>query len=108
MSKEYNQNAISGDFEFQALREAVNYQRLLVKELGQSVRGRVIEVGSGIGQMTARLRALPGIEYLQSIEPEPSFCEQFRRSFPEQPLLQGTIKDLPKSDWDSIVSINVL
>jgi len=108
MPKEYNQRAVSGDFQFRALREAVNYQRLLVKELGASIRGRTIEIGAGIGQMTAALRGLPGIEYLQSIEPEPAFCAQFRRRFPEQPLIQGTIKDLPGDDWDAIVCINVL
>jgi hypothetical protein len=108
MSKEFNQNTISGDFEFSSLREAVNYQRLLIKELGASVRGRTIEIGSGLGHMTAALRALPGIEYLQCIEPEPAFCAQFRRTFPDQPLIQGTTKDMPRDDWDAIVSINVL
>jgi hypothetical protein len=108
MSKPYNQNTISGDFEFGALREAVNYQRLLAKELGKFVRGRAIEIGAGVGQMTARLRTLPGVQFLQSVEPEPAFCEQFRRTLPEQPLIQGTIHDVPPDDWDSIVSINVL
>jgi len=108
MSKDYNLNTISRDFEFAALREAVAYQRLLVKELGASVCGRAIEIGAGVGQMTASLRALPGIEFLQCIEPEPAFCEQFRRTFPEQPLIQGTIQDAPADNWDAIVSINVL
>jgi 2-polyprenyl-3-methyl-5-hydroxy-6-metoxy-1,4-benzoquinol methylase len=108
MSKAFNQNTLSGDFEFQALREAVNYQRLLTQELGAFVHGRVIEVGAGIGQMTARLQALPGVQFLQSIEPEPGFCEHFRRTLPEQPLIQGTIHDAPGDDWDAIVSINVL
>ena len=108
MSKEYNQNTISGDFEFQALREAFNYQRLLTKELGAFVHGRTLEIGAGVGHMTVRLRALPGVQFLQSVEPEPAFCEQFRRTLPEQPLIQGTIRDAPGDDWDAIVSINVL
>jgi hypothetical protein len=108
MSKEYNQNTLSRDFEFGALRHSINYQRLLTQELGVFVRGRTIEIGAGVGQMTARLRALPGVQFLQSVEPEPIFCGQFRRLLPEQPLIQGTIHDVPGGDWDTIVSINVL
>jgi hypothetical protein len=108
MSKEYNQNAVSGDFEFAALREAVNYQRLLTKELGLFVQGRTLEIGAGVGQMTVRLRALPAVRFLQSVEPEAAFCEQFRRTLPEQPLIQGTVHDVPGDDWDGVVSINVL
>jgi SAM-dependent methyltransferase len=108
MSKEFNQNTISYDFDFGALREAANYQRLLAKELAMFVRGRTLEIGAGIGQMTVRLRALPGVGFLQSVEPEPVFCEQFRRELPEQPLIQGTIRDAPGADWDAVVSLNVL
>jgi SAM-dependent methyltransferase len=108
MSREYNQNAISYDFDFGALREAANYQRLLAKELGRFVHGRTLEVGAGIGQMTVRLRALPGVHFLQCVEPEPVLCAQFRRALPEQPLIEGTIHDAPHDDWDVIVSLNVL
>ena len=106
--KGYNQDALSGDFEFQALRHAVNYQRWLIKELGESIGGRTIEIGAGIGQMTAALRALSGISHLQSVEPEAVFCERFRLALPGHPLIQGTIKDVSSDDWHSIVSINVL
>ncbi len=106
--KEYNQETLSGDFEFMALREAVNYQRWLVKELGVSISGRTIEIGAGIGQMTTALRALPRISHLQSVEPEAAFCERFRRALPGHPLIQGTIRDVGSEDWHSIVSINVL
>jgi SAM-dependent methyltransferase len=108
LSKDYNQNTLSADFEFKALSEAINYQRRLVQELGVFVRGRAIEVGAGIGQMTARLRALPRLEFLQCVEPEAAFCAQFRRTLPEVSLLQGTIQELPLDDWDAIISINVL
>ena len=108
MSKAYNQNSISGDFEFEALRQAVNYQILLTQELGKFVRGRTLEIGAGVGQMTVRLRDLPGVQFFQSVEPEPGFCQQFRQTLPEQPLIQGTIHDVPGDDWDAIVSINVL
>ena len=108
MPKEFNQNAVSYDFDFGALREASNYQRLLAEELGNFVRGRTLEVGAGIGQMTVRLRALPGVQFLQCIEPEPVFCAQFRRTLPEQPLIQGTIQNAPGDEWDTVVSLNVL
>jgi hypothetical protein len=108
MPKEYNQNALSQDFDFGALHQAANYQRLLAQELGMFVRGRTLEVGAGIGQMTVRLRSLPGVRFLQCVEPEAGFCAQFRRTLPEQPLIQGTIHDAPGDDWDTIVSLNVL
>ena len=108
MAKAFNKNVESADFEFAALHDAVNYQRLLIKELGAYVQGRTIEIGAGIGQMTGRIRKIPGISYLQSVEPDASFCREFRKALPQQPLIEGTIASVELSGWDAIVSINVL
>ncbi|MEK7641895.1 MAG: methyltransferase domain-containing protein [Patescibacteria group bacterium] len=96
----------TANFEFSALSAAKNYRRALVQELSPQLKGRVIEIGAGIGQMTREFMALPDIS-LQSVEPDPAFCAEFRKSLSQQPLIQGTIQDV-SGDWDAIVSVNVL
>ena len=104
-----NETARTDDFEFEALRLAKNYRRALVREFAGHLRGRVLEVGCGIGQMTSLLRKLPSIKRLQCVEPSPAFCAGFSRAHPEVPLLHGTAADVPDgADWDAIISINVL
>lgn len=99
----------SPNFEFEALREARNYRRAIIQEFAPYLRGRVLEVGAGIGQMTAELKSLPAIEYLLAVEPEPAFCAEFRKTLPGQPLLEGTIAALTDpGPWHGIVSLNVL
>jgi SAM-dependent methyltransferase len=97
------------DFEFNALREAENYRRALWKMFAPHLRGRVIEVGAGIGQFTALLRESKQMEYLLAIEPDPRFCAEFRRTMPDQPLFEGSFSSLGNSGpWNGIVSVNVL
>jgi SAM-dependent methyltransferase len=99
----------AGSFEFTALQAAGNYQRALIRAFSAHLRGRVIEVGCGVGQMTEHLRQLPGITRLLSLEPDPDFCRQFRRTFPSQPVIQGTIASLvEEAPCDAILSVNVL
>lgn len=104
-----NETAQSSDFEFAALNEARNYRHALLRDFGEHLRGRVLEVGAGVGQITAGLRRVPAITRLVAIEPDPEFCARLRATFPDHALIQGTIDDL-KSDepWDAILSINVL
>jgi SAM-dependent methyltransferase len=109
MKERPNEAATSSDFEFGALSEAKNYRHALVREFSPFLKGRVIEIGSGIGQLTALFRQLPAVECLQCVEPDAAFCEEFRRVLPGHPLIHGTIKDVPGgTDWEAIVSINVL
>jgi len=104
-----NAAAQSFDFEFTSLNEARNYRQALLRDFGEPLRGRVLEVGAGVGQITAELRRVPAITRLVAIEPDPEFCARLRATFPDHALIQGTIDDL-KSDelWDAILSINVL
>jgi hypothetical protein len=69
----------------------------------------VLEVGAGIGQITAGLRSMPEIQKLTSIEPDASFCARLRAEFPGHDVHQGTVNDL-RSDvaWNAILSVNVL
>lgn len=104
-----NAAASSGDFEFAALSEARNYRAALVRDFAPHLRGRVIEIGSGIGQVTTDLLRLPALDSLLCIEPDAGFCAAFRDRHPSQPLLEGTIADAPGGDgWNAILSINVL
>src|SRR2546423_25742 len=109
MKERPNEAAANADFEFSALREARNYPQALIREFSPYLKGRVLEIGGGIGQMTTLLRAVPTIEFLQCVEPDPRFCEQFKQSHPEQPLICGTIDDVrDSSHWDALFSVNVL
>ena len=49
MSERPNEHARTANFEFAALRAAENYRRALVREFTPHLRGRVIEIGAGIG-----------------------------------------------------------
>ncbi len=104
-----NEIAQTADFEFAALREAVNYRDALLRDFRQHLHGSVLEVGAGVGQMTSELLQFPEIEKLVSIEPDAEFCTRLRASFPELNLHQGTVADLqPASSWNAILSVNVL
>ena len=104
-----NSRACSEDFEFRTLYGAKNYRAALLRELGPYLEGNVVEVGAGIGQITADLRCIPSITRLCSIEPDVGFCERIRGKFPDHDLVVGTIADLKCRDgWNSILSVNVL
>jgi len=97
------------DFEFRALERARNYQAALVREFTPYLRGRVLEVGAGVGQFSARLAALPDVQQSVALEPDPRFCAEFRARHPTCALIEGTIDRVaPDSEWDALVSINVL
>lgn len=104
-----NAAAQTEDFEFAALNEAKNYQHALLREFSGHLRGRVLEVGAGIGQITRRLLENSAITRLVSIEPDPGFCAQWRAAFPAHNLIEGTIEDLRGGEpWNAILSVNVL
>lgn len=109
MTKEFDLLTGSSDFEFAALDEAKNYRAALMREFNAQLRGNVLEVGAGIGHITAELRRMPQIEKLLSIEPDAALCDELRDRLPDQDLLQGTVRDLQSQiNWNAIVSINVL
>jgi SAM-dependent methyltransferase len=101
---------VSEDFEFQALSLADNYRAALLREFATDLRGQVLEVGAGIGQITEALLKNPEVTRLVSIEPHPIFYAQLQKKFPGHGIVNGTIYDLPEkeNDWNSVVSINVL
>jgi SAM-dependent methyltransferase len=97
------------DFEFAALGEAVNYRNTLVREFAPWLCGRVLEVGAGIGQMSALLRKQPRVSELVAIEPDERFSARFHENAPNVRLVNGTVEALgADTAWNAIVSINVL
>ena len=104
-----NELAATEDFEFSALAEARNYRQALFAEFGPFLKGEVIEVGAGIGQMTEHLLSLPGVSRALAVEPDRGFCVQHRAQFPTHEILEGTAADLtPGTACDAVLSINVL
>ena len=104
-----NAAAVNATFEFQALQNAENYRAALLREFAPYLRGRVIEIGAGIGQLTEGLLQMHRVKEVLSVEPDPRLCDGFKARLPRQPLLKGTIADVPQDiPWDAILSINVL
>jgi SAM-dependent methyltransferase len=104
-----NAAAQTEDFEFAALAEAKNYRHALIAEFREALRGEVVEIGAGIGQMTELLAELPQVRRTFAIEPDPGFCRKFRERLPKTELLEGTAADLPSdTSFDAALCINVL
>jgi SAM-dependent methyltransferase len=104
-----NSQATSDDFEFAALNEAKNYRRILTEEFSPYLKGNVLEVGAGIGQMTREFAGVPGVETMDAIEPDPRFYAVLQRQGLKARCLPGTVSDLDPADlYDAIISINVL
>src|SRR2546422_2317694 len=97
------------NFEFAALSEAKNYRAALVKEFSPVLRGRVLEVGAGIGQITEVIRNNPGVTSVMGVEPDAQFLAGFKERLPKVPLVQGTADAIKvASSWNAIICVNVL
>lgn len=97
------------DFEFAALAAAVNYRRAIVSEFEPYLRGRVLEVGAGIGQISGAILELPGMDGLTAMEPDERFHTAFKQRLPNTRLIEGTTNDLRENEgFDTSVMINVL
>ncbi|HWV98686.1 MAG TPA: class I SAM-dependent methyltransferase [Candidatus Acidoferrum sp.] len=109
MSEPPNLQSDTDDFEFEALAQAVNYRKALFTEFGPFLKGDVVEVGAGIGQMTDHLVRLPAVRRAIAVEPDRRFCARHHADFPQHEILEGTAADLPADTaCDAILSINVL
>ena len=107
--EEPNIAAVSADFEFAALNEAYFYPRAIVGEFSPYLFGQVIEVGAGIGQLTALFAERIGNERLLGVEPDAHFASIFREKCPDIRLVEGTVNNLPTgTKCDTIVSVNVM
>lgn len=104
-----NERASDTGFELKALEVAVNYRAGLVREFAPYVRGRVLEVGAGTGQISDELKRRTALRSLTAIEPMAAHAALCRARLPGLEVIEGTIDDLPPGEpVDTIVSINVL
>ncbi len=104
-----NELAANATFEFEALSHANNYRRVLLEEFGPHLKGRVLEIGSGIGQFTDTLLSSPAVSSLLAVEPDSSFCQSLRARMPGLDLREGVASSLPDgAGGDAILCINVL
>src|SRR5437773_172393 len=92
------------DFEFAALSEARNYRAALAAEFGPFIGGRVLEIGAGIGQMTAAIASQPNVTELLAVEPERKFVDHFQERSAKVSLLHGTAQTVQSKEWNAIVS----
>ena len=91
------------DFEFAALNEARNYRASLAREFAPYLHGKIVEIGSGIGQMTREFRAIPGVTEVLAVEPDSRFHDAFASNNPGTRLVKGIAVDVPKqSGWDAL------
>lgn len=104
-----NSAATTEDFEFSALSEAHYYPRAIVREFRPYLKGHVVEVGSGIGQMARLFSEEPGVKTFTAVEPDACFAREFQRQCPEITLVEGTVSELIcEGGCDAILSINVI
>jgi len=104
-----NSSAATEDFEFSALEKAVNYRQSLMREFEPFLKGQVLEVGSGIGQMTQLLLTKKSVENVHCVEPEQLLFERLKAKGFMARLTCGTILNVPEVNYyDVVFSVNVL
>ena len=104
-----NALASNEDFEFAALQQARNYRHALLKSFGPHLKGNVLEVGAGIGQLSGELKALPGVDRLVAVEPDARFHPRLLQQISEENVVKGTAANVDtRVPWNAIVSVNVL
>jgi len=109
LAESVNAQATSEDFEFEALAQAVNYRRSLIREFSPYLMGSILEVGAGIGQFTAELLLVPSIKSIHAVEPNSGFYSQLLKQNLKIQSTCGTVADLdPQSKYEAIISVSVL
>ncbi|MBC8127742.1 MAG: methyltransferase domain-containing protein [Gloeobacteraceae cyanobacterium ES-bin-144] len=104
-----NTTASTEDFEFAALSEAKNYRQAVVSEFAPYLKGRILEVGVGIGQTSEAILSLPEVTELVGVEPDQRFQQGFRDRLPDIRLVDGTTADLAEHEtFNGAVMVNVL
>ena len=98
--------------ELVGLREARNYYSWLIQEFRPAVRGKVIEVGAGIGVFSEYLLGLP-IEELICLEPACNLIPLLTRRLSRERVrvFSETLKRFAANNselFDSVVYVNVL
>jgi SAM-dependent methyltransferase len=100
---------MSDNFEFEALNATYHYPRAIVKEFAPYLKGKVVEVGSGIGQLARFFAEKSGKDNFTAIEPDSNFVNQFKQQYPELKIIEGNVFSIdPDFSCNTIISVNVL
>jgi SAM-dependent methyltransferase len=98
--------------EFEALSQADNYYAWIRSMFGARLHGRVVEVGAGRGNFSARLLEVEGIDELMLVEPDVRLHGELTERFRAEPRVrthQGYFGDHDLGGpVDAIVLVNVL
>lgn len=94
--------------------QAPNYNAWLGRRFRQHCGQRVLEIGAGIGTITAQLEE--GLERLIALEVDSFYLERLKNRFRGKPHVQPYLSDVALADWeklrqehlDTIVLSNVL
>ena len=103
---------VGGELELFA--RAHNWKRYWSQALGRHVRGRVLDVGAGLGASARLFARHPGIASWLALEPDPALAAQMRAGEPaEYPpgfeVAEGTLATLDAArEFDTILYIDVL
>jgi SAM-dependent methyltransferase len=100
--------------ELEVFEHATNWKSYFNSHLRRYLKGRVLEVGSGLGGTTRLLCDGQQDEWV-CLEPDPQLADGMRRRLEDKPLPMtvaiqvGTLADLPAEDrFDTILYIDVL
>ncbi|HEV2814134.1 MAG TPA: methyltransferase domain-containing protein [Solirubrobacteraceae bacterium] len=95
-------------WDLEQLAQAERLADWIFEQFRPYVRGRVAEVGAGIGTYSARIRDA-GVEDLLLVEPDPGCAARLRSAFPN--VAEETLPDAPSlrhGDRDFVVALNAI
>src|SRR5260221_3324837 len=104
-----SENYVGQDLE--ALADIPNYQDWILSHFRPYLRGRVLEIGAGVGTLSARYR--DAVDSAVLLEPAPNLTGMLRSRFAgdrdvtviDRPLEDAALAD---ASFDAVVLINVL
>ncbi len=79
---------------------APNYNAWVGRRVAECCGQRVLEVGAGIGTITAQLEA--GRELVVALEMEPFYVERLERRFRGKEHVRPMLQDVAHTDWDGL------
>ncbi len=96
-------------FQFDELSQASAYPESIMRFFSPAIGENILEIGSGIGNVTRFLKEQFPDSRLNLLEPNPEFCKQLHEKYPDLSLHPGTTDELPAEfHCDTIINVNVL
>lgn len=81
---------------------APNYNRWLAQSFDAWAGQRVLEIGAGIGTITAHLAA--GRERVTALEVDPFYVRRLQNRFRGQPNVEPLLSDVAMADWEALAA----